>query len=341
MPEQPDRAAAVAAIADFWTWWRGFAPQAATLIETGEFDRLGEELEPRLAAIHPDLGWDLAKPETAMYAIAVSGAGVPELRSLAERWLRAGPGPDATFEYYSAQQPNPGVLETTVDLDGHEVDLSHVAFGVRFDQQRARFDASIYHPDFLFIDEPTQLEIATLALGWALGEDDVTRWIGQLHLAPERPVDALEAPALRYVVQDTASRYPGTHWAQVTGQGPSAQPVVGLTRFPLRRVDYPLFDQHLALALPYKQHTKEGLPAPKAEGALESFQAGLEEILGSDGVLVAHLSGAGNRVLHIRADSATNAAERVRAYSGDWTQGKAHLEVSDDPSWQSVGPFLT
>jgi hypothetical protein len=341
MPEQPDRAAVAAAIADFWTWWRGFAPQAATLFETGEFERLGEELEPRLAPIHPDLGWDVAKPRTAMYALAVSGGGTPELRTLAERWLRAGPGPDATFEFYAAQQPNLGMLAATVDFDDHEVDMSHVAFGVRFDQQRARFDASIYHPDFLFIDEKTQLEIATLALGWALGEDDVTRWIGLVHLAEERPADALEASALQYVVADTASRYPGTHWAQVTGQGPSAQPVVGATRFPLRRVDYPLFDLHLALALPYKHVTKEGLPAPKSEGVLEAFQAGLESVLGSSGVLVAHLSGAGNRVLHIRVDFESSAVDRVREYAGEWKQGKARLDTTDDPGWQAVGPFLT
>lgn len=276
-----------------------------------------------------------------MYALAVSGGGTPELRTLAERWLRAGPGPDATFEFYAAQQPNLGMLAATIDLDDHEIDMSHVAFGVRFDQQRARFDASIYHPDFLFIDEPAQLEIATLALGWALGEDDVTRWIGLLHLAEERPADALEASALRYVVQDTASRYPGTHWAQVTGQGPSAQPVVGATRFPLRRVDYPLFDLHLALALPYKQLTKEGMPGPKSEGALEAFQAGLDSVLGDSGVLVAHLSGAGNRVLHIRADAESSAADRVREYAAEWKQGKARLDTTDDPEWQAVGPFLT
>lgn len=345
----PSPAASRAAIDAFWAWWQTFGDEAAKLVasgEPGDLERFDAEITPKVKAIHPDLSWEVhpaeAGPDAAAgrHVLTLSGGGDPRLRALTERWVRAGEASER-FVFRPAHQARPASLTGTLRHHDHELDLSHAAFGVRLDRRRVRFEVAVYHPDFLFLSEEEQHDIAGIVMRLMLGEDDVARWVGPLRPAVEKPVDALPAEHVRVVVADVAERYRRPGWAEVSGMAPDGRPLVGRTLFPLRRVDFPLCELHVALAVPYKQRDRQGLPGKRAEAALRGFEEVLVGGLGDDGVLAAHITGDGSRVFHLYVDPESGATDRIAARAGEWDQGRPQLQAAADPEWNGIAAFLT
>ncbi|MDA0638055.1 DUF695 domain-containing protein, partial [Nonomuraea sp. MCN248] len=78
-------------VAGFWQWWQSARPALDAAVAAGERDKQAELLGPAVAAIHPDLVWELAPGTNAAHALVVTAAGDAELRPLAHRWARAAP----------------------------------------------------------------------------------------------------------------------------------------------------------------------------------------------------------------------------------------------------------
>src|SRR5690606_2441301 len=137
--------------------------------------------------------WAQARPTIEASLAAGPGGGGPELRGLTERWARSAPsGPAAGgWSFHPARQRDPEMLTQDLMLGDHEFDLEYVRLGMRADTDRARVHVTVYHPDFLFVSEEQRLQVALNVLNWALGEDDVARWIGEVAIATEAPIDAL------------------------------------------------------------------------------------------------------------------------------------------------------
>jgi Family of unknown function (DUF695) len=204
-------------------------------------------------------------------------------------------------------------------------------------------DISAFHPIFPDIDDDTRMDATLLALDWLLGEDEVARWVGEIVAAEFEPIDAIPAIHLPAVVADVAEGFKDEQWALLEGQTANGSKLTATARYPLRPVDHPLFDQHIEIALPYAHADGDGLPEGASLGSLRDFEVNLTERLGALGsaVLVAHLSADGNRVLHVYADPAADAVQGIRELAGAWKEGRARVEVADDPSWSAVAHFLT
>ncbi|GAA0992380.1 hypothetical protein GCM10009555_081340 [Acrocarpospora macrocephala] len=328
-----------ALIAAFWTWWDEARPRVDVLVDAGEAGELAELVGPAVTALDASLIWEVAPGLAARHALVVSAAGNPELRSFAHRWALAGPAADERWEFHPSRQANPQALGLTIDVGGHQFGMDRFVLGVRVPPGTPRVNVSAYHPIFQDIDDETRMETTLLALDWLLGEDEVARWIGDIIAAEFEPIDAIPAIHLPGVVADVAQSFPADRWILMEGQTGTGKPLKATARFPLRPVDYPLFDQHIAITVPYRASDPDGLPTPETLATLTTFEAQLTATLTKNAVLAAHLTTENTRTYHIYASPTENTAPTFKTLT--WPEGRPRITINDDPSWSAVAHFLT
>jgi hypothetical protein len=331
-------------IAEFWVWWRETRPRLDSMVAAGEAEGLEEVISPAVGAIDPGLVWEVAPGKDAAHALVVTAAGDAELRSLAHRWARGAPPADMLWEFHPSRQANPQALELTLDVGGFEFALDKLMLGLRVPRNQPRVDVAAFHPIFGELDEETRLEATLLALDWLLGEDDVARWVGEITPATFQPIDSVAPEHLAAVVADVASGYEDQEWVLLEGQTGEGAPLVATARFPLRPVDHPLFDQHIEITLPYAHRDESGLPVGDSLTALRDFEERLAARLlklRDDAVLAAHLSTGGHRVIHVYADPTSDAAIHAKELIVSWEEGEPRVDVTSDPAWTAVSPFLS
>ncbi|WP_344967847.1 DUF695 domain-containing protein [Streptosporangium fragile] len=330
-------------IAEFWAWWAEARPELDAMVAAGEAERLAEWIGPAVLVVHPSLVWEIAPGLRADQALVVTCAGDPELRPTAHRWAAAAPPADRLWEFHPSRRANPQAMDLTIDVGGYEFALDKLTLGLRAPHGNPRVDVVAYHPIFTLLDEETRTEAALLALDWLLGEDDVARWVGDISAAAVEPMDAVPAVHLPSVVADLASGYRDEQWALMEGETGNGARLIATTRYPLRPVDYPLFDQHIAVTLPYAHRDAEGLPIGPSLEALRDFEerlAGRISRLNGSAVLAAHMSAEGQRVLHVYADPRGEAAIHAKELIVSWEEGRPRVDVASDPGWVAVSPFL-
>ncbi|MEU8249868.1 DUF695 domain-containing protein [Nonomuraea sp. NPDC048916] len=328
----------------FWAWWQETRPRLDSMVAAGDVDGLSEWIAPAVSAVHPDLVWEVAPGKNAAHALVVTAAGDAELRSLAHRWARAAPPADLLWEFHPSRQANPRALELTFDVGGLEFGLDALALGLRVPRGTPRVDVTAYHPIFGELGDDDRMEATLLALDWLLGEDDVARWVGEIIPATFEPIDSIAATHLPAVIADLASGYDEEQWALLEGQTAGGAPLIATARHPLRPVDYPLLDQHIAITLPYSHRDENGLPVGDSVTALRDFEERLAARLlkrRDDAVLAAHLSAEGHRIIHVYADPTGDAAVHAKELIVSWEEGEPRVDVAADPAWTAVVPFVS
>ncbi|GAA4520250.1 DUF695 domain-containing protein [Nonomuraea ferruginea] len=330
-------------VAGFWQWWASARPELDAAVAAGESGKPAELLGPAVAAVHPDLVWELAPGRNAAHALVVTAAGDAELRSLAHRWARAAPPADMLWEFHPSRQASALPGELTLDAGGIEFGLDKLVLGLRVPRGALRVDVTAHHPIFGELGEDARMDATLLALDRLLGEDDVARWVGEIVPAAAPPIDAVPAVHLPVVVADVAADYDTEQWAMLEGRTASGAPLVASARYPLRPVDYPLLDHHIAVTLPYRDKDAGGLPQGRSLAALGAFEERLGErlrALGDDVVLAANLSAERRRVMHVYATRESAAAAALKELASTWKEGRARVDVTPDPAWSAVAAFL-
>lgn len=325
------------AVAEFWRWWASTREVAAAAIDAGADPAGVPGLVARAAAVGPGLEAELGPGRRARYALSLSGSGRPELRTAAERWRRSGPPDDEVWEYHPARPPAPTRLATPYHLAARDVDLGTTVVDARTDDLRCRLDVGVHHPALAdpTLPEEVRSQVALLALTWALGEDDVERWLGEVTVLQAPPLDAVPIQVLSAVTTQLADRWRGDRWALLEGSHGQRR-LVAAIRHPLHRVDHALLDEHLGVRLTYTDAGLDGLPGELATGDLSSFQDALVTRLGGAALLAAHETTSGERLLHVYGDSTASARETVKAALASYAGGSATLTVQADPGWRLI-----
>ncbi|PKK13284.1 DUF695 domain-containing protein [Thermomonospora sp. CIF 1] len=326
------------AITEFWQWWAQARPKIEASLGDGPSADLIEELSLRVHRIHPHLQWEIGRPDGGVPTLTVTGGGDGELRGLAERWLRAAPTDTGGWALHAARQADPEMLTQKLTLGDHEFDLEYVRVGMRADQARARVHVAVYHPDFLFVAEEARRQVAGHVLDWALGEDDVARWIGEVTIATEPPMDALPPGMLPAVVDQIAEQFREPTWLWGEGRTPRGHPARLGARFPLHRQDHPLCDLHVAVSVPYAHSNPDRLPVEPSASALRELEKKLDA-LGPDAVLAVQETGDGLRVYHLYADPDSGVLARLDQLAASWPEGRAKVASAPDPGWRALAPY--
>ncbi|HZB29762.1 MAG TPA: DUF695 domain-containing protein [Streptosporangiaceae bacterium] len=329
-PDAPDAAAAEAPGA------ADAAVPAPGAADGGLSGELIEEISGRVAAIRPELQWEISGAPGAA-AFTLSGGGAGELRGICERWRRAAP-PTEGWTFHAARRAEPELLRRRLSLGDHEFDLGYVRLGMRADPNRARVHLSVYHPDFLFVAEEARRQVAANVLVWALGEDDVARWIGEVTIATEQPVDALPPDTLGAVVAQIAEPFKEPTWLRGEGRTPRGHPAQVAVLFPLHRQDHPLCDLHVAVSLPYANSNPDRLPVAPSSTALKAFQEKLSGF-GAHAVLALSETGDGLRVFHLYADPDSGVVAELDQLAAEWPEGRARVAAAPDPAWRTLTPY--
>jgi hypothetical protein len=208
-------------------------------------------------------------------------------------------------------------------------------FGAEIDPERARVHILVHHPDFPSLDDADRLRASFLLLDWALGEDDVERWLGEIRVtADEQPFDVA---GMREVVAELAGQFDGDDWALLEGLDEQGRRLQARVRVPFPRMEHPLFDLHGSVTVDYRA-ASDGLPDDAEAGALERLTDGLLGRLGRSAVLAAVVSKAGVRTLHLYADHEGVVPDQVDAWAAR-QQRLVRTEWTPDPGWEVLRTF--
>ncbi|NUW34964.1 DUF695 domain-containing protein [Nonomuraea sp. SMC257] len=335
-------------VSAFWAWWQETRPRVDSRMAADDIHGMAQLVDRAVWALHPDLKWELAPGKEAAHALVVTAAGDAELRPLAHRWAAAAPEGDLVWEFHPSRQADPRATERTVRVDEDTLKLDKLTLGLRVPRDGSRVDVLAYHPAFADLDEIDRMDATLIALDWLLGEDEVARWVGEITPVTFEPIDAVAAAHLPAVVADLAADLaPGAgeeQWALLEGLTGSGTPLTAAARHPLRPVDHPLFDQHVAITLPYRHRDEGGLPTGDSVTALTAFDerlfAGLLDRR-ETALLAVHVSAEGLRFYHLYADPDGDTAAWAKELAKGWNEGKAGLAVTADPAWTAVAHFLT
>ncbi|MFN8077591.1 MAG: hypothetical protein U0Q15_19515 [Kineosporiaceae bacterium] len=344
-----DPKAALLLIDGFWDWWRGVREDVADDVAHGRRDRWTKPIGSAVAKLHPELEWDLVRGDLAEHCLVVSSGGDPALRTLAERWHRSGPPTDLLWEHRPARPAaSPALWGTTLGVDGAEVDLARVVMAAHADDERRRLDVSVHHPTMTKLSEEARYRLAFLCSQWALGEDEADRWLGRVEPALSVPFDPLPPASMGPFVAQLQLRWgadPAREvWARVTGRTTDGAPLAGAVRYGIHRVDFPLFDEHIELRLPYPAGP-EGLPVDEQLAqASASWCERLAGRVGSAAVMLARLDGEGRSTVHLYGDRLYSVVGQIEALLPSWQQvvpgAKPTLRAVPDPAWAQIEGLL-
>ena len=325
-------------ITDFWAWWATARPGIEAAIAVGDVARAAPDISQAVHRIHPGLQWEIGGQE-GLHQLVVTAAGDPELRSTAARWLLAAPQDRSGWDFHATRQPDPQALSQVLMVgdQGAKVALAELSVAVVEDDESRRLDVAVHHDHFATLEPTPALHIAYMALDWALGEDDVERWIGEVTAVPERPADAIPLAELPMAVARLADRHPRA-FALLAGTI-DGLPLSALIQTPLSPVDFPLFDQHIAVVVPYTTMNPGRLQTGPSAERLDAFDEALTALMGEDAVFVAAVSHDGRRVFHYYTDPLNDVAVRIANWQHRWSEGRVEVSAEHDPAWHAVRPF--
>lgn len=321
-------------VTDFWRWWASARDRVAAAIPAGTTAELADELGQHVEAIHPDLQWELAKGAVAQHSLVVAPGGDARLRAVVARWLAAAPPADGVFEYHGSRQPDDRVFESRMQIEGHTLELAELRFAFTADDDRHAIDVAVYHPVFPSMAERAQLQVTFLALDWALGEEQVELWVGQVAPQPLETDDLRSGRELRAAIAELAARHTEPRFVMLSWQTPRG-PAMAVVQLPLRAARWPRFDTHVSVSLQYPARDN-GLPTDESLTRLREAEDRGSAVLADHGTLVAHETSNGLRTLHFYVDGPDTAkavADAVRTA----TSLRVTEKTTYDPALEQVG----
>jgi hypothetical protein len=327
------------AIDEFWRWWATTkdAFGAAFTARTDLEQALIESMSAQVEAIHEALDWEFGPGARSEHRLCLSGKGDPQLRVVAERWVKRGPSADATWEYYPSRQAHPaddGVIE--IEIGDLSVSLGELVFAVEEDDSREVLDVRGFHPLFPTItDEGLRGQILYIALDNLLGEDGVERWLGSVDLSTEPIPTGLSCAGLRERVDALESRATGEQWAVLKAMH-DGKPVFVSANRALKRIDHLLLDMSLVVDLPLRTPTLEGLTTTEEGEELNDLQDELVRSLGEHAVLAGRETTAGHRTIHLRVMEGGPARSIVERWAARHPERAASIQAEMDVQWASL-----
>lgn len=325
-------------IAEFWRWWSDIGEALLTAaITDNDFGDVPDQITAKVGAIHPDLQWETSAGRSSEHVLCVTAAGVPELRALAERWLRSAPAANETWEFAAARRRDASVLNAMLDFSGTQIELKLARVGIEIDDDRQLLDVSVFHPAFKSLGEDASGRVVFLLLDWLLGEDDVERWLGGIDIVSDDPQGSVPLDSLLDAVDGMAARPLEGDWYLAESTTATGSRLIISARRPLRWIDHPLLDLHTEIRCRFSPQRDDGLPSPEALDVLSDYEDGLLEAVGHRGLLVACETFDGQRVFHVYTDSEDqNSRDIIDTYRGAVKAVKKHFI---DPSWKRVRQF--
>ncbi|MFN8018034.1 MAG: hypothetical protein U0P45_07905, partial [Acidimicrobiales bacterium] len=304
-------------IEGFWAWWDEARHRVDAAIADHTLPAMAEEISGAVHAIDPELEWELGPGTQARHVLTVTCAGKPAQRATAERWRLAGPPADATWEYASTRPRHVGPEAPVLRLGPHELPLDQVRFGADLDPDRRLIDVVVHHPAFADLDEDACHTVSFLSLDWALGEDGVERWVGQILPSPDEPTSPVDVDGLRQAIDALAAEHREDTWSLLQGTTPGGDQILVRALRPLKPIDHPLLDALVRIDVPLPDGLDGG-------GDLLDRLHDLEEALVARfegrALLVAVVTTQRSRTVHLYADAESPTPGEIQRFESPWVR---------------------
>lgn len=319
------------AIAEFWQWW-----------PTGDTSQLGA----RVAAIHPDLVWDV---DPNARRLTVSPGIFPSLRATARRWLNAAPQCEWTFSDRLAATPGVPVVVNGIDYDPAEAIIGEP-------DGMLCPSIEIWHPKWgglrsLFSSEGSgnaDPRAAALLINRALGDTVAFSWINDIDAVGTAPHTHAPLPALPEIMTEFAAIYDGIlssgQRCEIDAVSPDGFPVTISSFLPLTSELAPQCDLHVHLT--YQVHdTMYAQQQPvDVPGSVKELTQALDAMLAEvSGVLVVYTAQPHHMEAHLYVDSQDPGLQilldRIYQVLNTWKLGPVTMKTDLDPSWWRIDQF--
>ncbi|MEO1271413.1 MAG: DUF695 domain-containing protein [Myxococcota bacterium] len=333
------------AIEAFWRWWEKEHDGLEASLGSQSMDALApyiEAISQRVHAIHPDLQWELGRPEmvasdqpqTGRYVMCVTGAGNLTLRVLAERWRVAAP-PQEGWSFFAARQPYHRQDSGQLRLGGHHLDREELQVTLDLDRSREQLNIQIGHPQFAQMSEAARTRAAFLLLDTWFGEDDAIRWIGSVTIAEgELDDDPLPWQALEAAIAQLKADATGSRWALMRGKDAQGGLMLAFINLALKPLDHLLMDLLVEVHLDFDVE-EDWLPKAVSED-LEAMEEELRTELGHQAVYIGRLTRTGRRTLLFHLSGLDNTLEQLEAWATRPHPLHITLEARHDPTWEGL-----
>lgn len=327
-------------IAAFWKWWPTAEKRIAKAFATGGVSNaLARIISKRVEAIDKRLDWEFGPGKKSAHHLCLSAVGDPEVRSVAERWLRRAPPAGKVWEFYAARQASEsdGLLLT---IDGHEVSFDELSIAATEDESRERIDLVVHHPVFAKVKRKDERRrIAFLALNTAFGEDDYERFVGALE-TPTKKADGMSLQAFKQTFGAFVAKATGEKWAVLEGKTARGARIVATMNRALKRIDHPLLDMHVTITIELQSPNDEGLTTREEGAALNALESKLLDALGENAANLGHETLEGQRIVHLHVMEGGPAAQIIAR----WVQRASrsivlNVSIERDPHWTALERF--
>jgi hypothetical protein len=324
----------------FWAWWPGAAARIGAAIEDRKLDEaLVGEVTAKVQAVDPKLTWELGPGGTARHAFCLSPNGEPELRRVTERWFRAAPPADASWEFHPARRGTPALVDARLQFAEHTVPLGDMRFTVLLDPHREVMNVTSFHPGFAAMNDDMRGMTTFITMDRILGEDTVQRWLGGIRTSLEPLEKGASFQVLVQAVGLLTRDATGERFTTLHGQAPNGRPMFATINLALKWIDHLACDTHLVVDVALLEETPEGMPSDEEADALSDIEDELEEMITGEAVYLGRETAGGRRALHwfVSPD------HPIRPALEDWAARHADRDVrltwSPDPRWTTADRF--
>lgn len=322
------------AIDAFWKLWAERRDALERGITDGTLQDHVPAVSDAVAAIHPDLQWEMGQGLVAEHYFCLAAPGNPALRVTAERWRASAPPSDGVFEFHASRPGGHYSATQELDFGVAKFGFGEFRFGMEWEAMRRRVHVNVFHPSFAKAPENLRGNALFIALDTTLGEDEVERWIGAVDVSLEPVPDGVDFAGLLAELERRRAEGSEPAFTGLEGQLEDGAPCVVLARLDLKAIDHLLLDHHYEVVLPLQAPRSDGL-YEQAEGhRLDAVEEDLLSRLGNDAVYIGRETFRGQRVLHFHAASTGPVPSRLEAWSRELDDYDAQISGRHDPAWE-------
>jgi len=187
-----DRQGLETACTEFWDWFVANATNLRSLLESGQTERLEQEISPRVDKVDPEIAWEVGRDEAGQASITLTAEGNPRLRAIVECLFRNRKSiPDWTV--YSYRQPKTrSALEALLRSQGYDLNLEDVFVSPAIAPSKHRVDVTVVSPELASVEPDSErTRVTFFILDGLLGEDLVEGLIGSVEVAATKEKKAM------------------------------------------------------------------------------------------------------------------------------------------------------
>lgn len=331
-------------IQHFWSWWSKEQGQFKEAIENGRLKDYSEAITAKVHEIRPELVWSMGREREGHYALTVSAEGDPKLSLLVEDWQKSSPPSDEGWQILGSAPPEP-CQGISLKSSGVAIDFDRFSFLAQQDNAAEMLHIASYHPNFRELPEEQRDTITYLFLSRLLGEEELTRWIGEIQHMDTDPRELSELPEdarycsnggqLRETVAELAAQASGEGFVVLQGQTPEG-PVIGTLNAALKRINHPSLHWHLDITIHSDASKQKELRERQDNAALTNLEDDLLERLQNEVVFVGSEAtpDLGKRRLHLYLACVRETQSHLLAWEESFPEWKIEWAYTYDPSWE-------